>query len=461
MTIRHLRNLTLALLPLLACGGGAPTGGPPPAPAPALQITPATARICVGGAVTFQVRESTGTPIAAAFTVQDGSAQIGDDGRFQAPAHPGLFRVLGRSLTAPARSVEATVQVEPYAGKLTEAPALNVPRMGHTASLLDTGEVLVVGGWTSTLTERYDERTGTFVLGPRLDGLRMDATATPLPGGRALIAGGEGADGMPRTALLYEGGAFRALAQAMETPRRRHTETALLDGRVLLAGGLPVRGSEVRATDRAELFDPATETFQALDPMTASRTGHTATRLLDGRVLIVGGLDSTCQASCPQRCWSSAEIFDPRTRTFASTGSMAIARAGHAATLLPDGRVLVAGGFSPDLQGTDLATSVEIYDPATGRFTFAGRLLRPRAEHQATLLGDGTVLLSGGRTEGEGTLASATCEAFDPDTGQSRLAISDRITRYRHRAVRLESGAVLLIGGSEGGGSLSAVERYQ
>ncbi len=447
---------------LLACGGGASTGAPgsPSAPAP-LALNPPEARIKVGGEVRFQARDASGAPVAATYSVLSGDGAIDGEGRLKAPGRPGVHRIRAQAAADPARSAEATVRVEAYTGSVAAAPALAVPRSGHAATLLDTGEVLVLGGWASTLSERFDPRTGTFLDGPRLDVLRADATATALPGGRALVAGGEGAAGLPRTALVFGEGAFAPVPQAMDTPRRRHSATALLDGRVLLAGGLPVRGAEVEATDRAELFDPATLAFQPTGPMTAARTGHTATRLPDGRVLEAGGRDSTCEISCPTRFWASAELFDPRTGTFTPTGSMAITRHGHAATLLPDGRVLVAGGLSPDLQGTDLADSVEIYDPATGRFTPAGRMLKPRAEHQATLLGDGTVLLSGGRTEGEGSLATATSEAFDPATGASRLAASPRTTRYRHAAVRLESGEVLLVGGSEGGGPLASVERYQ
>jgi hypothetical protein len=103
---------------------------------------------------------------------------------------------------------------------------------------------------------------------------------------------------------------------------------------------------------------------------------------------------------------------------------------------------------------------VEIYDPATGQFQAVGQLLRPRSQHTATLLGDGTVLLAGGLTAGEGTLASATVEAFNPATGLSRLTLSGVTTRYRHAAVRLAAGQVLVVGGSEGGGAIPIAELY-
>lgn len=451
-----------ALLALLACGGGSSSQGTgTPAPAPTLQLSPSEARVKADGQVRFLATDLQGAPVAAVYSVSSGGGAIDAQGRFQAPPEPGVHRILAQALADPSRRAEATVRAEAYIGTVEAAPALAAPRTGHTATLLDTGEVLVLGGWASTQTERYDPRSGTFLEGPRQDVLRVDHGATALPGGRALVAGGESQAALPRTALLYEGGTFTPVAQALDTPRRRHTQTALLDGRVLLAGGLPVRGAEVSATDRAELFDHATLSFQPTGSMAVARTGHTATRLADGRVLVAGGRDSTCEASCPTRFWASAELFDPRTGTFAPTGGMAIARQGHTATLLPDGRVLVAGGISPDLQDTDLASSVEIYNPATERFTPAGRMLKPRAEHQATLLGDGTVLFSGGRSEGEGTLATATVEAFNPATGASRLATSARTTRYRHAAVRLETGEVLLVGGTEGGGPLVSVERYR
>jgi hypothetical protein len=419
------------------------------------------AKLKVGGQARFSAVDASGATVQATFRVLGGGASIDGTGRFHAPSQPGVFRIQALSMSDPNRTGEATAKVEAFSGQIVGMPDGLIPRTGHTATLLEDGDVLVLGGWASSTPERFSPRTGTWATAASHGSPRVDHTATSLPGGRVLIAGGEGAAGLYRSALIYEGGAFTAIPESIDAPRRRHTATALLDGRVLLAGGLPTRGSEVDATNGAEIFDPALFTFRATASMAHPRTDHTATRLLDGRVLVVGGRDSTCSILCPSRVWASAEIFDPRTGAFTDTGSMALARHNHTATLLPDGRVLIAGGTTPDLPYTDIADSVEIYDPATSRFTPGGRMLKRRTEHQAVLLGNGKVLLSGGRTEGEVSMASATVEAFDAADSTSRLATSDKTTRYRHASVRLENGVVLLIGGSEGGGPIKAVERYE
>lgn len=451
-----------AVLAISGCGGGAPAPAAPPADTPAaLSLIPVETRMKVGGQARFSAADASGAAVPSTFSIPGGGATIDPTGRFQAPAQPGTFQVKAQAVADARRTGTATAKVEAYAGRLAVLPNSQVARTGHSATLLEDGDVLVVGGRVSASAERFSPGTGAFTLAASLGATRIDHTATGLPAGRVLVTGGEGTAGTFDTALVYEAGAFTPAAGVMASPRRRHTETLLADGRVLLAGGLPLSGFELAATGQAELFDPTTRTFQATGAMVSQRTDHTATRLPDGRVLVVGGRDSTCFFTCPLRIWPSAELFDPRTGTFTPTGAMALARFNHTATLLPDGRVLIAGGTTPDLPDTDVADSVEIFDPATGRFTAAGRMLRPRTEHRATLLGSGAVLFSGGHTVNESTYASSTVEAFNPLTGASSLADSDRTTRSRHAAVRLESGEVVLIGGTEGGGPIAIAERYE
>src|SRR4051794_27144619 len=147
-----------------------------------------------------------------------------------------------------------------------------------------------------------------------------------------------------------------------------------------------------------------TGTFTPTGSMTVARTRHTATLLTDGRVLIAGGFPTT----------PSAEIYDPATGIFSATGNMSTPRSQHTATLLPDGRVLIAGG-GPRVGPLP---GMEIYDPATGVFSPAGNLLSPRSGHSAILLANGTVLLVGG--SGLAAFpALAPAEAYDPATGGS------------------------------------------
>ncbi len=142
--------------------------------------------------------------------------------------------------------------------------------------------------------------------------------------------------------------------------------------------------------------------------MQSPRASHTATLLQDGRVLIAGGVnESCCSPSGPPL--ASAEIYDPAAPSLTtSAGNMTTGRSGHTATLLPDGRVLIVGGDSSN--GT-----AEFYDPSTGKFTATGSLLMSQSGFNATLLSNGEVLITGGVNSAS---AIADAELFDPSTGQ-------------------------------------------
>ena len=173
--------------------------------------------------------------------------------------------------------------------------------------------------------------------------------------------------------------------------------------------------------------------------MGVARAAHTATRLPDGRVLVSGGFDDR------EGSQASAELFDPSTGVFSPTGSMSLARVSHTATLLRDGRVLIVGGYGPD--GERLG-SAEIYDPATGSFSATGAMPGVRADHTATLLPDGRVLIVGGTGAGYAFLATALL--YEPDTGTFAATGSMSVRRESATATLLRDGRVLIAGGHAG-----------
>jgi hypothetical protein len=206
--------------------------------------------------------------------------------------------------------------------------------------------------------------------------------------------------GAPATATSTPTPSTRAYAGVFTptgdlTPARvGNTATLLPNGRLLIAGGWDnSRGSNTTLAS-TELYDPASGISTATADLATARGGSTATLLPDGRVLIVGGGNSTGIVA-------SAELYDPTRGTFTPTGDLAAARYTQTATLLSDGRVLVAGGFDGRRSvgggyASGLLASAELYDPKAGVFTPTADLAAARHAHTATLLSDGRVLVAGG-----------------------------------------------------------------
>lgn len=328
------------------------------------------------------------------------------------------------------------------AGTLVAASPMSTPRAAHTTTTLGDGRILVAGGFTGTEAgvagaELYDPATDRFsATAGAMATARQSHSATVLPDGRVLLAGGYGPGGdYLDSAELFDPvtGSFVPTG-AMHSARAGHVTASLPDGRVLLAGGV---GSGWTFLASAEVYDPATGTFAATGSMAVPRESHAVVPLTDGRVLIVGGHRGRGAA---MRLEASAEIFDPSTGAFRATGAMTIPRHKHDALLLADGTVLVTGG-ADERDSRGVYRSVERYDPVAGRFTSAGELRVPRYKHNGTslLLADGRVLLAGG---------ASSAEVFDPVSGASLpVPGTDRLAGQFSAVAPLGNGGVLITGG--------------
>jgi Galactose oxidase, central domain len=236
---------------------------------------------------------------------------------------------------------------DPATGTFALTSNMGASRTGHTATLLSNGKVLVTGGLSDT-AELFDPTTGTFTATGKMGAVRTSHTATLLANGKVLVTGGMDANVSPlATADLYDPatGSFTSTG-SMATARSGHTATLLLDGRVLVAGGLD------GAT--AELFDPVSGTFGPTGSMRTARNSHTAVLLADGTTLVTGGYEHPETGPA----LALAEIFNETGGSFAGTGSLITGRSVHTATRLLNGQVLVTGGV--DISGGVLATA-ELY----------------------------------------------------------------------------------------------------
>jgi len=268
---------------------------------------------------------------------------------------------------------------------------------------------------------------------------RSGHTATLLPDGRVLVVGGNNSSGELSSAELYDP-ANRTWTPTGRQPtaRNSHTATLLANGTVLVAAGYDNNG----ICGTAALYDPATGKWTATGTMTIRHYMHTMTLLANGKVLVAGGTDGTGTAKS-ENIIKSAELYDPSAGVWTATGSMTTPRAQHTATLLPNGKVLVAGGYNGKIDNNLLA-SAELYDPATGRWTVTGSLNIARCFHTATLLSNGKVLVAGGCGETDHQPASA--ELFDPATEKWTTTGALNNGRYGHTATLLHNGQVLISG---------------
>ncbi|MFL5346513.1 MAG: kelch repeat-containing protein [Hyalangium sp.] len=308
-------------------------------------------------------------------------------------------------------------------------------RVAHSATLLPNGKVLVAGGGDTTgpiaSTELYDPATNTWSVSPPLTQARSFHTATLLPNGKVLVVGGVGATSALASTELYDPDTNTwSVSAPLTQARQYHTATLLPNGKVLVVGGADQTNNRLAST---ELYDPAGNTWSSTAPLAQARQHHTATLLPNGKVLVAGGGGDTDRLA-------STELYDPARNTWSSAAALAQGRTGAMATLLPNGKLLVVGGAG----ASTLLTSTELYDPDANTWSVSAPLTQARQYHTATLLPNGKVLVVGGADQ---TNRLASTELYDPGTNTWRFTAPLAEARQHHTATLLPNGRMLVAGG--------------
>jgi N-acetylneuraminic acid mutarotase len=335
----------------------------------------------------------------ADFWTATGSMQIGRANHTATLLPDGKVLVAGGIGTNGISLAMASAELyDPSTGTWTATGPMNTARGFHTATLLPDGQVLVVGGYKNYKTalasaELYDPASGTWTNTGSLNTARWSHLVTLLPNGKVLVLGGIGASGYLTNAELYDpsSGTWTNTG-SLHTARYQSTATLLSNGKVLVVGGDATGGNYLAS---AELYDPANGTWTTTGSLNTARDYHTATLLPNGNVLVAGGLALVVGGGGTSSELASAELYDPASGTWTTTGSLNTGRWSFTATLLSDGLVLAAGGYTTN---SNDSASAELYDPAGGMWTSTGSLNTGRAVHTATLLPNGKVLVAGGYT---------------------------------------------------------------
>ena len=467
---RH--SFTVVLLALTACGGSGGNGGnggnrqpgtPESPPAPAIS------RFDARDDGVFVGERAQLTAVFSGDSAEiDGVGPVTSGTPVDTPILP-ASRTFTLTVHRAGQAARATVTVAVrYRVRIRQLPDAPVARHAHVAMSLPDGSALVMGGNTSesinvpdtNTSSRFDPASEAFTRGPDLAfSAAVDTGFTillPLRTGFLLAGGGINAGvGLhtPGTLLSQTfdptGQTFTRAGDLKLNHLGTGSGTLLADGRVLLTGGgLP-------GIAETEIYDPGSRAWTPGSPMGTARRLHSVTLLRDGRVLIAGGFVCCVVEgqTVSETSTASAELYDPMTGSFTPTGSMAAARALHQATLLPDGRVLMSGGFGlPPSPGAPGPEHAEVYDPASGTFSTAGDLQVGRFLHSAILLTDGRVLVVGGTASPGDRSAVALTELYDPATSAWTPGPTMQPALPGATATLLGNGKVLIFGGENASG---------
>lgn len=346
----------------------------------------------------------------------------------------------------------------------TPTGSMRTARASHTATVLPNGLVLAAGGAGDNnnalpSSELYNSASGTWASTGNMNVARVSARAVLLPNGMVLTMGGcinnDCQGGTTRSAEIYNPSTGKwTVTGPMVKARAEFIAVLLPNGKVLVAGGCTsydVNGC-LAVTTAAELYNPATKTWSSTGAMRAGRMAMTGTVLPNGKALIAGGQTAASDAL------GSSELYNPATAAFTLSGRLITPRSGHSATLLKNGLVLMAGG--ENVNGVSIANA-ELYHPATGTYTATGNMPSKRQEHVAVLLPTGLVLVSGGaNVNATTTTVLASCATYNPATGSWTAASSMKNARVDHTATLLHNGHVLAAGGDNATNELSSAELF-
>ena len=363
------------------------------------------------------------------------------------------------ALMAGALAIVLAAATAPTAGAVDSFSATGSmanARSSPAWAVLPNGKVLVAGGFQNvsgtgsvlSSAELYDPQAGTWSTTGSLSTPRAGAAFAQLPDGKLLVAGGQSNVSSTPTTLasaeVYDPatGTFTATTGSMGTSRAGAKAVTMANGKVLVSGGTTNNGGNMMVAATSEIYDPATGNFTVTGTLSPNQISlFTLTLLDDGKVLAAGVGTSP---------YTSSALYDPSGGAWAASGSMSGGHTNGTNVKLPNGKVLVAGGFefTGGPSQTTTATA-ELYDPAAGTFAATGSLTTARTSFGFTRMANGKVLVAGGFTTipASASNVTGTAEMYDPDTGTFSTVGSMSLARFGAPAILLQDGRVLVPGG--------------